>query len=139
MRPTRWFNQTLPQTLQIAVFLLYFTGAFGLLGRMHVTNSYTPYLLLGIKLFNTTSGLATLLEFAASVGFIVAGLFLANERKQAWVAAVGLAGGAVVIPFAVSGLSFLSSDYLITWIFDAALLALLLHPMSRNHQRVWFS
>jgi hypothetical protein len=41
-------------------------------------------------------------------------------------------------------LSYYGSDtftnvfYLINFLFDAALVALLLHPMSRDYQRIWF-
>ena len=40
--------------------------------------------------------------------------------------------------FAVFGIGVLTSLALINFIFDAALVALLLHPMSREYQRIWF-
>ena len=39
---------------------------------------------------------------------------------------------------AVFGLDVLTSTTIISFLFDGALVALLLHPMSRDYQRIWF-
>jgi hypothetical protein len=40
--------------------------------------------------------------------------------------------------FAVFGTEVLTSLAIINFLFDGALVALLLHPMSREYQRIWF-
>ena len=39
---------------------------------------------------------------------------------------------------AVFGAALLTSTAVISLLFDGALVALLLHPMSREYQRIWF-
>jgi hypothetical protein len=114
MEQRRWVNQTQPQTLQIAVFLLYFNGIITLV----FGGLFAPFGLLII---------------AGSVG---AGYGIANERKWGYILGVGMA----LLPFAlviVSGSSPLSGG-LINLLFEVALVALLLHPQSRDYQRIWF-
>lgn len=73
-----------------------------------------------------------------AIGAIFAGLGIANEKKA------GYWGGVVV---AVLNFLFLVLSLLvggagiflfINILFAAALLALLLHPISRSYQRIWF-
>jgi hypothetical protein len=111
MNDIRWFNPSQPQTLQIAVLLLYLTAFFALLG-----------LLL----------LFVLLLAAGAVG-------IASEKK--WGYAVGVAAAilqvAVLLMF--GGFAVLNNlNGLLQLMFDGALVALLLHPMSREYQRIWF-
>ena len=44
----------------------------------------------------------------------------------------------VVLLFAIFGIDVFTSTVIISLLFDAALVALLLHPMSREYQRIWF-
>jgi hypothetical protein len=44
----------------------------------------------------------------------------------------------VVLLLAIFGMSVFTSTVIISFLFDAALVALLLHPMSREYQRIWF-
>lgn len=115
METRRWFNPSLPQTLQIANFLLYFNAFFGLLGLLQTGNAI--YLVI--------------------VALNVAGGFgLANERKWGYATAVG----AAVFPFALR-LVFVGNPFstgAVSLIFEIALLALVLHPQSREHQKIWF-
>ena len=122
MRLTRWLNQSLPQTLQIAVFLLYFNAVFGLLfGTLFFV--YGP--LVGV---------------AGLLAYLFGGLGIANEQKWGYVLSVAVAIAAVATIFIYYGnLSDILRYGLISLLFDGALVALLLHPMSRSHQRVWFS
>lgn len=133
MRFSRWTNPSLPQTLQIAVFLLYFDGAFGFLGLL--TNGFVNAWAL-TRTWN--DGLGLLAMLASSVLYVFAGLAIANEQKRGWAAGVAVAGGAVAISLLVMGPGILTSRYVISFMFDIALVAALLHPMSRNHQRIWF-
>jgi hypothetical protein len=117
MEQRRWVNQTQPQTLQIAVFLLYLTAVFGVVDmvRFH----YFP-----------------LFGLASVVGGVGAGFGIANERKWGYILGIGIA----FLPFALRiyyGQSILGAD-IITLLFEVALIALLLHPQSRDYQRIWF-
>jgi hypothetical protein len=123
--------------LGIAVFLLYFNGLFGALTLLGITNSPTPYLWLGLS---RAPGLADLIEIAAVLGFFAAGVLISNSQRLGWTMGAALAVGAVIAPFlAFDGLGFLTGRYLFTWMFDIALAALLLHPQSRQYQKIWFS
>lgn len=101
--------------MQIAVFLLYANAVFGLLFR-------TPFVLFGV------------LGFLVVVGYAAGGFGVANDLK--WGYAVALAVSALVVAGTfLLGLNFAN---LINLMFDVALLALLLHPQSRNYQQIWF-
>ena len=114
MESRRWVNPTQPQTLQIAVFLLYLNGIFSLLFG---------------GLFNTW-GLVII------VGSGAAGYGIANERKWGY----GLGVGMAFLPFIfalASGIGIFGGGIL-NLLFEIALVALLLHPQSRDYQRIWF-
>ncbi|MEJ7583062.1 MAG: hypothetical protein WKF43_03040 [Acidimicrobiales bacterium] len=51
---------------------------------------------------------------------------------------VAVAAGAVALSVVASGPGILVSRYVISFMFDVALVVALLHPLSRNHQRIWF-
>jgi uncharacterized membrane protein (DUF2068 family) len=76
------------------------------------------------------------------VGQGAAGFGIANERK--WGYWLGVTAAAIgVLPFvlyvASHGVSSVFNiSLLISALFPAALFALLLHPMSRDYQRIWF-
>ena len=115
MDTRRWTNPSQPQTLQIAVFLLYanavLTALFG--------GIFSP---LGILLV---------------AGGVAAGFGIANEHR--WGYGLGLV--MALLPFILRlafGANPLGTD-LITLVFEIALVALLLHPQSRDYQRIWFS
>jgi hypothetical protein len=113
----RWFNPHLPQTLQIAVILLYINAFFLLLGIGQ----------LGIF-------------FLIMVGFVAGAFGIANEKKWGYV--IGLIASAiqVLIWLFWVGLTDIMGNFslLISFMFDVALFALLAHPMSRDYQRIWF-
>ena len=118
-----WVNRNQPQTLYIAQMLLYFRGGFLLVFG----------LLLGA--FLTVSSLVL------AVGFVMAAYGIANERRWGYivgvvVAALTLAGSLLEVIQDINNLSRTFSQ-LIGLLFDIALVALLLHPMSRNYQRYW--
>ncbi|MGI8984094.1 MAG: hypothetical protein ACR2HM_06125 [Acidimicrobiales bacterium] len=117
MQRRRFMNPAQPQTLVIAVYLLYFHAAF---------------LLFDLLRF----GVFPLLYVLAVGGGILAGYGIANEFKWAYVLGIAMA----IYPFALNFYYFgnpLSAN-LINLMFEIALVALLLHPQSRDYQRLWF-
>ncbi|HEX9258401.1 MAG TPA: hypothetical protein VF855_02615, partial [Acidimicrobiales bacterium] len=115
-------NHSHPQTLQIAVWLLYFNGVLGL-----ILQSY--YWALG-----------PVLGLTALVGCIVAGFGIANERRWGWILGVVLAVLEVLLIVAAAGgiTELFTGPALISFVFAVALVVALLHPMSRDYQRIWF-
>jgi hypothetical protein len=121
METRRWFNPSQPQTLQIAVWLLYFNAASGLL--------------LGSFYF----ALGAPIGLAALVGCAAAAFGIANEKKWGYSLGVAMAILEVLIIVAAVGITGIFQGLvLITFLFAVALVALLLHPMSRDYQRIWF-
>jgi hypothetical protein len=117
----RWFPRGQPQTLAIAVALLYWNGILLLLGG-----------LVGLH-FGALALLLLLGDLAGAFG-------VSNDRRWGYY----LATVAAIVPLALLILhplfgfgSVLGSGFL-TLIFDIALVALLVHPMSRSHVKVWF-
>jgi hypothetical protein len=124
METRRWTNPSQPQTLYLAVILLYINAALGLIGA----------------LFGFGLGLLGLLLI---VGAVSAGLGIANEKRWGYVLGVALASLslflAVVLPLIIEGpLLVFDPFFLISAVFPVALFALLVHPMSREYQRIWF-
>ena len=114
MNERRFVNRSQPQTLFTAVILCYFDVVFNLLGT-------PPGLIL--------------------IGFVLAaGAYgIANEQKWGYSLAVGAAVFQIILLFVYAGASaFTSIGPLLDLIFYGALLGLLLHPMSRDYQRIWF-
>jgi hypothetical protein len=134
MRIERWWNPNLPQMLGIAVFLLYFNGLFGALELLGVINGGSPYTLLG---YTISPGLANVVLAVAVVAYIAGGALIASSQKIGWTISAAVAVGAVVAPFLVMSQFKLSIG--LGWLFDLALAALLLHPQSRQYQKIWFS
>lgn len=110
-------DPSLPQTLQIAVWLLYINAVFGVIFGQSQFFFYGP--IAGI------AGLAA---------YLFGGLGIANGQKWGYTVAIAVAAVAVVIL-----LLHFSGGALISLLFDGALLALLVHPQSRSYQRIWFS
>jgi hypothetical protein len=112
----RWFNQSLPQTLQIATMLLYFNAILLILSGAFI-------------------GISLLLI----AGFVAGGFGIANEKKWGYIVAIVAAGVQVVIVLMLGlGTIFGNIGILLDFMFDVALFLLLVHPMSREYQRIWF-
>jgi hypothetical protein len=114
----RFFNPAQPQTLQIATFLLYFNGVFAFIGLLGNSSTYF------------------MLRVLLVAGGVLGGFGIANERK--WGYGVGIA--MAFAPFLINWW-FLDNPLaanLLALMFDVALVALLLHPQSRDYQRIWF-
>ncbi len=110
----RFFNRTLPQTLLVATYLLYINIVFDILfGRIR----------------HPISGILTL-------AFIVGVLGIVNERRFGYITAVVAAG----VNMLWEALLVITVAFLLVLnlIFAIALFALLIHPMSRDYQRIWF-
>ena len=118
MNERKFLNQFQPQTLVIATMLCYLDAIFGLLFGM-VTTSW-------FLLIITIAGLAA------------GGYGIANEKKWGYAVAVGAAVLQVVMLIAVAGTEVLGFPLILNLVFDGALVALLLHPQSRDYQRIWF-
>ncbi len=147
MRFTRWWNPSLPQTLIISVWLLYADAVFTILALLGTGFGSSAYVFVApllfdvnsIDSFRTVNTVVTLIVLASAFVYGFAALGIANGQKIGWKAGVGVAAGAVILPI-VSGYfgSLLTSSYVITYLFNIALLVALLHPQSRDHQRTWF-
>ena len=117
MASRRFLNPAQPQTLVIAVYLLYLNSAFLLFDLLRL-------------------GIFPRLYVLAVIGGVIAGFGIANEQKWGYLLGIAMA----IFPF---GLRFyysgnpLSSN-LLSLMFEIALVALLLHPQSRDYQRLWF-
>lgn len=111
----QWMDKSQPQTLQAAVLFSYLNAALAVLS----------FLALG-------SGLSLILVLLAGAAYGIA-----NERRWAYWAAAVLA-----VLYLLSQLVELTlgSGFggLISLVFAGVLLALLLHPQSRNYERIWF-
>lgn len=111
MDQQKWFNQMQPQTLQFACILLYLNAVFGL------------FYFLGGAVF----------EIISMVG--AAGAFgIANDKKWGWYLALGVAVLNTLLVL-IYPLGFYA---LISLMFRVLLIVLLLHPMTRSYQKLWF-
>lgn len=139
METQRWINRSQPQTLQIAVFLLYLGAAFSLLFGQH----YDWYAAAVFELTNdadTARTIGRVVWFGAIVAAAAGGFGIANEKKWGYFAAIAAAVtplAARVLVLLLAQISPLDSE-VISLMFDIALVALLVHPQSRDYQRIWF-
>jgi len=119
----KWTDRLQPQTLQIATFLLYINGFFAFISVLDKTD-YLGY-------FRYRWGLGILVGLFVVVAVVAA---FAPFVLRYWAISdlEGLTGGSVSLWDKFTG------GDTIGFIFEAALCALLLHPQSREHQRLWF-
>ncbi len=116
MQTRRWLDPSQPQTLQIAVFLLYAQAV----------------LLLLFGAFISLGGLAII------AGGIAAGYGIANERKWGYGLGLVIAFLPFVLRIIFLGINGVFSTDVIDLMFEIALVVLLLHPQSREYERIWF-
>ncbi len=138
----KWTDRLQPQTLQIATFLLYINGFFAFISVLDKTD-YLGY-------FRYRWGLGILVGLFVVAANIFGGFLMANDRKSGyWLAVVAAFAPFALRYWALSDLESLNGGSFSLWdkftggdtigfIFEAALCALLLHPQSREHQRLWF-
>jgi uncharacterized membrane protein YccC len=113
----RFLNQFQPQTLVIACLFCYIDAFFGLLGALGGTSA------LGLILV---------------VGLGAGGFGIANEKRWGYGIAVVAAVLQVLLLLGIAGADVLGFPLIINLIFDGALVALLVHPQSREYERIWF-
>ena len=101
-----------PQTLASATMLLYIEGIFNLVRGQSL-------FLVGIVMFP-------------------AGFAIANDKRWGWRLGVGGAAMAVLVRLWWYGLGQPMS-LAFALLFPVVLLVLLVHPQSREHQRIWFN
>jgi hypothetical protein len=121
--PSKWLDRTQPQTLYMATILMYLNAGLSLV----LGGTYYD-----VSVFGIHHG-ALLIGLLLIVAQVVGGWGIANEKKWGYVIAVA----AAVLLLAETVLSF-QSGLLLTLIFEIALVALLLHPQSREYRRIWF-
>lgn len=119
MEARQWTNPRQPQTLYIGVFLLYANAFFALLAMVRF-------------------GIFPPLTLAVVAGSIAGGWGIANERKWGYALGVAMAFAPFVLRVLYGGANALVSTDLLNLMFEIALVALLLHPQSRDYQRTWF-
>jgi hypothetical protein len=116
----KWFSQSQPQTLQMAVMLLYMISALSLIEGL------------------VFGGIGLILLLAVA-GQALGAFGVANDSK---------AGYRVALVFTVLPLGFVAYlvaryhgvnfGVVLTFMTYAALLALLLHQQSRDYAKIWF-
>lgn len=117
-KPERhWVNKTQPQTLQIGVILLYINAAF-------------------LVIFGGLSGGIGLIGLAFAAAQVGGGYGIANERR--WGYWLGVAVSGLVLLFTLYLSVITRGGEILNLVFAIALVALLLHPQSRDYRRVWF-
>ena len=133
----RWFDRMWPQTLAIAVWLLYIDGVFNLLAILDRRDIW--------GMWRVEGGPGLLVALVALVAYPLGGFLMANARLLGWWVALGAAVAPwilriwwkttvwpeVSLEWVVVGGSY------VNLMFEAALVGLLLHPMSRNYVRSW--
>ncbi|MFM8602062.1 MAG: hypothetical protein ACKORY_04160 [Actinomycetota bacterium] len=134
----KWFDQMLPQTLQVATWLLYINGAFAILDWIDRSDIYGIWRWYG--------GIGGVIAPFACLSYVAAGLLMANGRRLGWQLGIAASLSPVALRALLkfqheTGLPLswvLTQRNLVSFLFEAALVALLLHPMSRTHAARWF-
>lgn len=127
-----------PQTLQIATWLLYLNGFFAFVGFLG-SSDWIGYARVDKGIFGALVGLAVI------ASYVLGGFLMANDRRLGFrLALVGAFSPFVLRIWILWGgnwglFDMITGNSLIGFIFDVALCALLLHPQSREHQRLWYS
>jgi len=109
----KFLNQFQPQTLVIATLLLYINAFFDLIS------------------FNGVLMIAAIVGAAGGYG-------IANEKRWGYVVGTVFAILQVATLLGFAGSDAFDFPLILTLLFDGALVALLVHPQSREYQRIWF-
>jgi len=118
MEQGRWLNPAQPQTLQIAVFLLYIDAVFAVLTFSAMS------LITGAAAAAAGWGIANELRWGYWLGVGVSVLAL-----YPYLLAILVVGPGVILRIPLATVGFLIA---------VAHFALLVHPQSRSYQKVWF-
>ena len=143
----RWLNRSQPQTLFSAVLLCYFSAVLLLFGT-RIDAQLARDIFEGIvSLFASDRTAADLgdsiIPPAVTVllvgAYVAGGAGTANERRWGhWLCSAAAIYAAIATLWWGARTSF-ELGIIMRLMFDALLLVLLYHPMSRNHRRVWFT
>jgi hypothetical protein len=117
MAPRRWLNPSLPPTLQGAMLFSYLNAAF--------------------SLFFMLVGGASLIGLILLVGGFGA-YGIANEKRWGYQVCLVVAIVYLVLQLFFFLLFPVLFSELLTLLFTGILVALLLHPLSRSYQRIYF-
>ena len=110
MQTRRWINRYQTQTLVLGNTLLYIECVFNIArGRV--------FALIGIAM-------------------LLAGYGIANDKKIAW--RLGVAASILSVAMRLTYHSA-GIETIFSLVFPIALLTLLLHPLSRDYQKIWFN
>lgn len=137
LEPRKWFDRMHPQTLSIATFLLYIDGVFALL-RFLDRNDIEGYLRMD-------GGIFALVTFALIACYPLGGFLMANGKLLGWYVAIVASFSPFLMRaiFKVDLADFypwrdvVTGGSLVNLMFEVALCALLLHPMSRTYVQRW--
>jgi hypothetical protein len=115
----KWFDSSQPQTLQGAVIFSYLNAAFALF-----------YALVGLS----SGSLLLPVLLGAAIGAIG----IANERRWGYRLCLVCAVLYLLVWILIVVTFGLSLQIAINLLFALLLVGLLLHPQSREYQRIWF-
>ena len=127
--------------------LLYWEAVLALLSLMGLgiggsAYAFFPFIFSGtldsIADINRLTTLTAIIVLVSTLAYGFAALAICNGRRLGWQIGVGVAIGAVVVPFLAGGFGLvIGSTYVISFLFNIALVVALLHPQSREYQKVW--
>ena len=145
MEQRRFFNPSQPQTMQVAVFLLYANVVVALLFRSGGAGLYTAAV-EAVTRNGLSQSLETLLGNVITIivvgGSFAAAYLIANEKKVGWRLGVVVAAAPIValLILLLIGMPRLGigSAISIQLMFDVALLVALVHDQTRSYEKVWF-
>ncbi len=148
MNRIQWLNRSQPQTLYSAVLLSYFSAALLVLFGYGVDAALARDLVAGIgSLFasdrTADDAGAAVAPLAVTVllggAYVAGGAGTANERRWGhWLCSAAAIYAALATIWWGLDKGF-GLNIAMRLLFDALLLVLLFHPMSRSHRRVWFT
>ncbi len=129
-----------PQTLGIATWLLYLDGVFATLGFLDKSNEF--------GFLRVISPVTGIIGLASCLAFFGSGFLMANGKLLGWYIGIAASFSPLLARFIISihqqnlGYSISLPDRitggdLVGFMFEAALVVLLLHPMSRSYARTW--
>jgi hypothetical protein len=136
----KWFDRMHPQTLGIATWLLYLDGVFATLGFLDKSNEF--------GFLRVISPVTGIIGLASCLAFFGSGFLMANGKLLGWYIGIAASFSPLLARFIISihqqnlGYSISLADRitggdLVGFMFEAAIVVLLLHPMSRSYARTW--
>jgi len=142
----RFFNPAQPQTMQVAVFLLYANVVVGVLFRTGKNGKFalaTLSLIRSLDALDTARLVGNLLAILFIAGSAGAAYLIANEKRIGWrigvvVAAAPLVATVIILLIGYPARAGLGDVVDVGLLFDVALVALLLHDQTRSYEKVWF-